>query len=305
MERGLGRRIVEHLVEEGVDVLVFEGDLAGKHLVQDDADGVEVGAAVHGLVADLLGGKELRRPHDGGVLLDGLVLGAADAEVHHLHPVVLEEEDILGLEVAVDDPHPVRGLQPQERLAGDLQAAPDREDPLAHEDVLDRPSDHVLHGDEFLAADLAQVVHPAHVLVGDLAGEEDLLPQALDVDVILGAAQHLEGDGGVQLEVVGQVDHPHAAEADELLDPVAVPKDISGMMDLTLADHARRSCRPRVEARLNLRIHEKDSTTPPGLPRGPALGTWWTGRQAVAGPANASWSLAMVKLKGRRQSCQS
>src|SRR5262252_6841913 len=61
----------------------------------------------------------------------------------------------------------------------DGQTPSQRQDLLLVLDLLERPPGQILHGDELLAVQFDEVVDPADVLVGDLAGEDDLAPQGL------------------------------------------------------------------------------------------------------------------------------
>ena len=54
------RDLVDDAVEDGLD-LAREGRLAHEALVEDDAEGVDVGAAVEGPRGDLLGARGTRR----------------------------------------------------------------------------------------------------------------------------------------------------------------------------------------------------------------------------------------------------
>ena len=77
----------------------------------------------------------------------------------------------------------------------------------------------VLHRQEEGLSLLVEVVHPADVLVPDLAGRLDLVPEALDHPPLgrdLGLDE-LEGDFLVEFRVVGPIDTAHAARA-QLLD---------------------------------------------------------------------------------------
>jgi hypothetical protein len=125
----LGRIILEdgaHGVGGGITV---KGAFAGEHLVEDGAEGEDVGARIGGLAADLFGRHMADRAHDGtGVgpdLLGGSVgggigrLGAGEfgqTEVQNLYPPVIGNEQVFGLQVAMDDPLFVR----RSETAGDL-----------------------------------------------------------------------------------------------------------------------------------------------------------------------------------------
>ena len=95
---------------------------AGEHLEEDHARGVDVGAGVDDLGERLLGRQVLGRPEDHARLREGrdarrrgreTRLGdLGDAEVEDLDDVglavALDEHDVVGLEVAVDDARGVR-----------------------------------------------------------------------------------------------------------------------------------------------------------------------------------------------------
>ena len=95
------------------------GGTPGDHLVHDRAERVDVAARVGGATGGLLGRHVLGRAHRHAgagqpALARGLGLGRLrDAEVEHLDDVggavARDQEDVLGLEIAVDDALAVRG----------------------------------------------------------------------------------------------------------------------------------------------------------------------------------------------------
>ena len=109
-------------VEDLRDALALEGRAAGHQLIEDDAEGEEVGPAVDRAAPELL------RRHEAG-RADHLVgLGQVGAgkprhpEVGDLHLPALAEQDIGRLDVAVHDPAAVGIVE----TGGDLQADADR-----------------------------------------------------------------------------------------------------------------------------------------------------------------------------------
>jgi len=86
------------------------GELAGQHQAEDGPEAVDVGPRV-GLgeaSLGLLGGHERQRAHGQALLRDRRVvrpdlLGLGQAEVQHVRLAVVADEDVGGLQVAVDD----------------------------------------------------------------------------------------------------------------------------------------------------------------------------------------------------------
>ena len=117
------RRGHGHVLDDDLAVTVAaERDLAREHLEQQHAERIDVGAVIDlDLPLALLGGHVIGRPHHrtGARLVADLLVGQRqlrEAEVEHLDEVtaraaVVAQEDVLGLEIAVDDSLLVRGVQ--------------------------------------------------------------------------------------------------------------------------------------------------------------------------------------------------
>ena len=220
------RRILVHALHHHRERVVgAEGERAGEDLVQDDAQRVDVAAVVGGFAAGLLGGHVIDGADDGAGLGHGRprLERARDAEVGDEGVPVAVDQDVLRLEVAVHDPGLVRRLERLGDLARQRQRPFDRQRPLALQQRFEIFPLDELHRDELEVARLAEVVDAQDVLVGDAAGQQDL---ALEPFEDLGArrhvgADHLQGDVALQLAVVGPVDGPHAALAQDGGDLVA------------------------------------------------------------------------------------
>ncbi len=183
----------------------------------------------------LLGRHVLRRAHDvagGGHRLPAPAL--RDAEVHEARHPVLVAHDVRRLEVAVDDPRLVDGLQALRHLDGHVVALGGRQGALVAQDVLEVDPLDELHRDVEEPAVLAVVVDGADVLVADLAGETDLALEALRHLRVLREVgpQDLDRDHLVEAAVARLVHHPHPAAADRLQDLVAaVEQDARSQID--------------------------------------------------------------------------
>jgi len=132
----VARRLALVLDADGERRVALERDAAGRHLVEDDAQRVDVGAGVDGLALDLLGAHVLGRPdHDPGPGDAFLFERAGDAEIHDAGGARLVDHDVLRLEVAVDDALRVGLGQTVGDLSGDRDGAAGGH----HADLADEP----------------------------------------------------------------------------------------------------------------------------------------------------------------------
>ena len=218
-------------------VAALPRQLAGAELVENAAQAEQVGPAVDlvapGLLRRHVGGRaddhaQLRQPF---VPLGRL----GQAEIEDFHPAAGGgvQPDVGRLDVAVDQPVLVRRRQPPGDFPAQFQDLVHRQRSgfalLLLEVILQRHALEQLHGQERHAAVLADLVDGDDVVVLDLGGGAGLAQEAFAGDLALGhLRQHgLEGDGALQLRVLGQEDHPHAALAQQLQDAVGTePADL-------------------------------------------------------------------------------
>jgi hypothetical protein len=143
----------------------------------------------------------------------------SDAEVGDPGPAVLADQDVLGLEVAVDQAGAVRGRQPFARLderAQDLAAvARPLLEPLAQgltADVLHGDEEPLTEGSRVVDRDDVRVRQPRHRLRLTQKARPRVLPDLL---------QELDRHLPVEVGVVGGVDGAHFAFAEQLDHDVA------------------------------------------------------------------------------------
>ncbi len=207
--------------------VALERDLAGEHLVQADAERVEIRLAGHGLAERLLGGDVVGRaehPAVGGQPL--LVERSGDPEVGDLGRALLVDEHVLGLDVAVDD---VTGMGGAER-ARDLDPVGDglgdRQPAHPADPLLERLALDVLEHDVRPALVLAGVDHADDVGMRELGDGSGLAAEALEL-VGVGrdlAVHQLDRDLSLERRVQCAVDRRHPARADPRLQSVAAGK---------------------------------------------------------------------------------
>ena len=217
------RRRGQWLEQELRLALGVEGQHTAHHLVDDDRERVDVGAPVdpdsaHVLGRDVAGGAKK-------LLIQGerrLTGQLGDTEVGQLHVlrlgvgfVLLHEEDVLGLEIAVDDAHLVRTRQRARHLHADARGAWPRE--AAALDVgKQRVTLDELHHEIRDAVGLADVGDLHDILVVDAIDGARLAEEAL---AVLGdqrelGPEDLDGAEARDQLVAREVDDGHAAGAE-------------------------------------------------------------------------------------------
>ncbi len=225
------RVAVDDSVGQRVLVRAVERKRPGQHLVEDDAEGPDVGAGVDVLAAELFG-RHVGDGADGPALAGqaGLSRDLGQPEVGHPGDAFLGDEDVGRLDVPVDDAVGVGGGQAvgdlrgeREGLGGGERAALD----LGPEALAVAKG----HGDEHAPVlALPDLVDGADVGIVEDRGRLGLVDEALAGLVVVGQleGQELEGHGAPQLDVVGLVDDAHAAAADLAEDTVLARDDSSG-----------------------------------------------------------------------------
>ncbi len=218
-----------------------EGPRASEHLVEHQAEREHVGAHVERLARGLLGRHVLGRSQHPAQLGRHEVVGGVarwqevarprelarrlgQPEVQQLHVARRRDHDVLGLEVAMNDPLRVRGREP----AGDL---------LAHRERggrVERPALQALtqvlafdqlHGDVDAPVVLVDLMNHGDVRVRDCRRRPRLAEEALALLLAArGVDQHLERHCAAELLVLGSVDDAHATFAQATHDVVVIQR---------------------------------------------------------------------------------
>lgn len=204
-----------------------------EHLVEDGAEGEDVGAMVGGQAAELFGGhvsdradERARRGRgrrgDGGLFRPRLELGPGElgqAEVQDLHAPVVRDEEVRRLEIAVDDPLRVGHGQALRHLDRVVEGLAHREralrKPRRQRVSLQELRHHV--GRAIVGPD---VVHGQDVGMVQRAGGAGFLLEATDAFGVLGdrGGQDLDRHFAPEAGVAGAIDLAHPAGADERQD---------------------------------------------------------------------------------------
>ncbi len=196
------------------------GELAREHLVEDDAQRVEIRPVIDRARAlQLLGRHVVDRAHhvvgarQGVPACPGTEL--REAEIGDAHAARRVHEHVLGLDVAVDHALVVRVPESRADLDRDLCRAAGV-DPAGLQQLAKALPVHVLHHDVVEGAGLAEVVDPDDVLVRQLRERTRLAREPLGEAGLLAelGPQDLERDPAVELLLPRLVDRAHAALAD-------------------------------------------------------------------------------------------
>ena len=196
---GGSRLAVQDGVEDDGGSIAAEGDDACAHLVEHGAERKQVAAGVEFLALGLFR-RHVRDGADGGAWTGqkfeadgggGLGEGACrsrgicggrgnlgQAEVENLGVPALGDENVGGLDVAMDDAFAVRGIE----RVGDLDGQAEQHvhfQRATGDAVLEGQAIEVLHGDESLAIFLANIVNGADVGMVQGGGRLGFAPKAL------------------------------------------------------------------------------------------------------------------------------
>ena len=217
----VGDAASDHLVERGRLHPLPRIVAPGRHLDEQTAQPIDVGARIGRRAGALLWRHVGRRPHHHAFFRQRVVARLpGDAEIEHLH-AGSRHHDVAGLEIPVRDLIPVRGI---ERI-GDLNAVLDHlgQGQRALQDLaVDALHDEVV--DALVRTDVVQRADVRMLKRGDGLGLADEPP-------LVGAprlAQHLDGHRTIEAAVAGLVNGAHAAVTEQRDDLVVTDAGAGG-----------------------------------------------------------------------------
>ena len=226
-EARVRRLLVKDLVNERRQGVCREGFAQRQRLIQDDAEGEDVGSGVQLFALDLLGRHVRGRTHHltGGRELRVADQELPDPEVRDLRRKRRREQDVRGLHVAVQHPALVRVREGLGHFGHDADPVAHREARGVGQALREAPPLYELHGEVERALILADVEHRHDVRVRQ-AGRRTRLVQEQGVErgALLGRDLHIEGldgDQPRQQRVVRGVHRTEPALADAELQRVA------------------------------------------------------------------------------------
>ena len=201
--------------------LHLERALAGEDLVKHEAERVDVARRRHLASLDLLGGHVggRSRPH---VFSFDTAAPGGQAKVGEAHLAPAVDDDVVGLEVAVQDALGVGGGQPGANLAGHFDGAFPGHPPGPAQEGGEGVAVDILHREEGRSVNLAKVVHAADVGMRDLARDPHFTiePREAIGIVLERLGQELERHLDAKQQIVGAEHTAHAALADQTADAI-------------------------------------------------------------------------------------
>ncbi len=229
----LGRAHVagEDLEQERVQAPRPIGELPHQHLVEDEPERVEVAARVERhLLSELLGRHVTRCAHDRARVGERrlavlLPEGLGHPEVEHLRVVgrpvdVAEDEEVLRLEVAMEDPRLVRGRHAGQRRHQELHRLGRLERSFV-EHLPEALALEVVHHEEDRAVVIADVEHAHHVRMREPSHRPRFAEKTLAALRVV-FEEPLHGHRAARDAMTGAIDNTHPAAAERLLDLVLV-----------------------------------------------------------------------------------
>ena len=214
--------------QRGHRVVAFVGNLAGKHLVEDATERIDVGPRVGVRAGYLLGrhvvdGSDemsLGRQAGGGV---ELLRKPEVGQVRVLLAVAHRDQDVRGLDISMYEAAAMcsieRGCELLEQLNGALRF--DRS--VLHQDLAEVRACDVVHHEEQQPLVLARVVDPHDVGVVQGRGRSHFASEALAELLIVGQCrvQHLQRVDPVERDVCHAINQAHSSAADQFVDSIA------------------------------------------------------------------------------------
>ena len=159
-----------------------------------------------------------------------------EAEVGELGLARRRQQDVGGLDVAVDQPRGVRRPEPEDDLADQGRGADRLEGPLADQRLLEaHAAGDVLHLDVVVTPVVPQVMDGHHVRMDQVGHGAGLGPESLaDLRLLRHEAgvHHLDRARPPQAQVLAPVDPPHRPPADDLAEPVLAERPLGQVVDL-------------------------------------------------------------------------
>ena len=170
--RNWHRPLLRPTQETGDGAVGVVGHLAGEQLVANQTDSEEVGARIEFLGLGLLGRHILHGPEEGTRLRHPIPAErAGEAEIHDHNFALRVAHNIAWLQVAMDDPDPVRRVQATQHLPHDVNCFDYGKLAGLSQNLLKALTFYIFHGDKANSAGFSQIENANYISVCHLAGK--------------------------------------------------------------------------------------------------------------------------------------
>ncbi len=203
--------------------------LPREHLVQHEAQRVDVGPRRRPATFQLLRCHVAGRARNlWSIAPPGGEIG--ETEISEVCPTLSVDQDVRRLEISMQDAAVVRRREARAELPCELQRLVRWQSADAPQQRREILTVDVLHREKVLTAGFADVVHPAHVGMGDLARETNFLMKSREPIGVMRdfVRQKLECDGLTELQIFRSIDFAHPAASEEPDDAVTLSEHRAG-----------------------------------------------------------------------------
>ena len=229
-------RAIENGIEDKSGGVAAEGQRSRSHFVEHGAEGEQIRAGVEFLAANLFGrhvghgaesgagtgemvgiDAEGGERSGGGFGLRARVRDLGEAEVEDFGVAALGDEEVGGLDVAVNDAFGVSGIERVGNFDGEVEEAVKLHG-TAGDEVLQSLTLQAFHGDKSPAVFFADVVDGADVGMVESGGGFGFAAKAAERLGIFGeiVGEKFQSYEAVEARVLGFVDDSHASAAEHL-----------------------------------------------------------------------------------------
>ncbi len=208
--------ILQDVEDEGAVVIAGEWALVADHFIEHDAESPDVGALVGMLAAQLLGRHVAQSAEQRARLRVGTFRDARDAEIHHFDYAIESEDNVGGLDIAVDHAAAMGIIEGAAGLHDVAEFLRERERRFAGDQFLQAFAFEVFHGDEGKAVRFGHFVDGDDVGMLQAAGGFCFAVETLEQVGIFHdhGGDRFYGDGAADEGIARFEDYAHGAAAE-------------------------------------------------------------------------------------------
>ena len=211
-------------------IIRYKRQLAGEHLIEHDANRVDIRLICNIIAAGLLRRNIMHRANR--FIRHGLGLAlqeTGNAKISHLNGSVLQKHDVLRLNIPVDDPLFMGALQCHQDLAGKMHCLLPTDGALLLDILLQGDAINELHDDILNLVAEADIINLHNIGVIEHRNRLGFIAEAAEEIAVVGELflEDLNGNPAVLHAVIGLIHIGHAPHADQLVDFIPAVKALA------------------------------------------------------------------------------